>query len=83
MNLHSERESYVLETLDISLSRKNKLTSPKEELNNLRLKNHNSLIFGKLNINSVRNQFDLLSDIIKNKIDVLMISNTKLDSSFL
>ena len=82
VNLNSERESYVLETLDISLSRKNKFTSPKEELHNLRLKNHNSLICVNFNINPVRNQFNLLSDIIKNKIDVLMISNTKLDSSF-
>ena len=35
-----------------------------------------------MNINSVRNKFDLLSDIIKNNIDILMISETKLDSSF-
>ena len=30
----------------------------------------------------VRNKFDLLGDIIKNNIDILMISETKLDSSF-
>ena len=82
MNLNSERESHVLETLDRDLSRKNNFTSPKEELNNLRLKNPNRLICAHLNINSVRNKFDLLSDIIKNNIDVLMISETKLDSSF-
>ena len=82
MNLNSERESHVLETLDRDLSRKNNFTSPKEELNNLRLKNPNRLICAHLNINSVRNKFDLLSDIIKNNIDILMISETKLDSSF-
>ena len=31
--------------------------------------------------NSVRNQFDLLRDIIKNNIDILMIPETKFDSS--
>ena len=82
MNLNSERESHVLETLDRDLSRKNNFTSPKEELNNLRLKNPNRLICAHLNINSVRNKFDLLSDIIKNNIDILMISETKLYSSF-
>ena len=82
MNLNSERESHVLETRDRDLSRKNNFTSPKEDLNNLRLKNPNRLICAHLNINSVRNKFDLLSDIIKNNIDILMISETKLDSSF-
>ena len=82
MNLNSERKSHVLETPDRDLCRKNKFTSPKEELNNLRLKNPNRLICAHLNINSVRNKFDLLSDIIKNNIDILMISETKLDSSF-
>ena len=82
MNLNSERESHVLETLDRDLSRKNNFTSPKEELNNLRLKNPNRLICAHLNINSVRNKFDLLSDIIKNNFNILMISETKLDISF-
>ena len=40
------------------------------------------MIFGHLNINSVRNKFDLPGDIIKNNVDILMISETKLDSSF-
>ena len=82
MNLNSERESHVLETLDRGLSRKNNFTSPKEELNNLRLKNPNRLICAHLSRTSVRNKFDLLSDIIKNNIDILMISETKLNSSF-
>ena len=67
MNLNSERESHVLETLDRDLSRKN---------------NFNRLICAHLNINSVRSKFDLLSDIIKNNVDILMISEKELDSSF-
>ena len=37
---------------------------------------------GHLNINSIRNKFDALSLIIKNHVDVLMISETKLGDSF-
>ena len=35
-----------------------------------------------MNINSLRNKFDLLSEHIKGSIDILMISETKLDYSF-
>ena len=82
MNLNFERESHVLETPDRNLCRKNNFTSPKEKLNNLRLKNPNRLICAHLNINSIRNKFELLSNIVKNNIDILMISERKLDSSF-
>ena len=83
MNLNSERESHVSETPDRNLCQKNNIPSPKEELNNLRLKNPNMLICTHLNINFVRNKFELLSEFIKNNIDILiMISETKLDSSF-
>ena len=75
MNLNSERESHVLETPDRDICRK-------EEPNNLRLKNPNRLICAHLNKNSVRNKFYLLSDIIKNNFNILMISETKLDLSF-
>ena len=45
-------------------------------------KSPNRLICAHLNINFVRNKFRMLSDIIKNNIVILMISETKLDSSF-
>ena len=38
---------------------------------------------GDLNINSVRNKFAALTCIIDNKIDLLLISGTKLNDSFL
>ena len=69
--LNSERESYVLKTPEKNFFRRNSFTSPKEIVNNLWLKKSKSLIFSHLNINSVRYKFELLSDIIKNKIDVL------------
>ena len=53
---------------------------PREVLKNLRLKNVNWLICAQLNINSIRNKFNSLVDYIN--IDILMISETKLDPSF-
>ena len=51
-------------------------------LGKLRLKNVNRIIFAHININSIRNKFHLLTSDINNKIDILMISETKLDNSF-
>ena len=51
-------------------------------LKNNRLKNVDKLVFGHLNINSIRNKFDLLANAINRNIDVLLISETKIDSSF-
>ena len=51
-------------------------------LSNLRLKNVNRIIFAHININSIRNKFHLLTGNISGKIDILMISETKLDNSF-
>ena len=48
----------------------------------LRLKNVKRIIFAHININSIRNKFHLLTSEINDKIDILMISETKLDSSF-
>ena len=52
------------------------------KLKNIRLKNPTRLIFAHININSIRNKFDMLSDLIVGKVDILMITETKLDSSF-
>ena len=40
------------------------------------------LIFAQLNINSLRNKFESLQHIINKNIDILLISETKIDSSF-
>ena len=52
------------------------------ELRSLRVKNLNKLIIGHLNINSLRNKFELLTHQIKDNIDIIMISETKLDKIF-
>ena len=51
-------------------------------LKNIRISNINKLIFGYLDINSLRNKFDHLCEQIKGSIDIFMISKTKLEDSF-
>ena len=52
-----------------------------EHLSFLRKKHSNRVIIGHININSIRNKFDHLIAITKGNVDVLMISETKLDES--
>ena len=40
------------------------------------------MVFGHLNINSLRTKFDFLCEQIEGSIDVFMISESKLDDSF-
>ena len=51
-------------------------------LGNLRGKNRNRLIIGQLNINSLTNKFSFLSSQITKYVDILPLSETKLDDSF-
>ena len=51
-------------------------------LKDIRISNMNKVIFGYLNINSLRYKFDLFSEQVKDSIDILMVSETKLDDSF-
>ena len=46
------------------------------------INNINRLISGQLNIDSMRNKFEQRSTIVNSKIDILMISETKLDETF-
>ena len=53
-----------------------------DTVNDLRIKNSNRILIGHININSIRNKFNILADLIKGKIDILVISETKIDKSF-
>ena len=44
--------------------------------------NTNRIIVGHINVNSIRNKFDDLKNLISRKVDILAISETKLDNSF-
>ena len=51
-------------------------------LKNLRVSYRNNIIIGHLNINSIRNKFEMLSLSVAQYVDILMLSETKLDSTF-
>ena len=50
-------------------------------LGSLRRKHLKKLIIAHLNINSLQNKFEFLVGKIKGKVDLLMVSETKLDES--
>ena len=58
------------------------ISDPFEKRRNTRLKNPNRLIIAQLDINSLRNNLDLLVQMIRNSLDVLSVSETKIDSLF-
>ena len=51
-------------------------------LKNLRVSYPNNIIIGHLNINSIRNKFEMLSMSVAQYVDILMLSETKLGSTF-
>ena len=51
-------------------------------LGNLKFKNTNRLILGHLNINSTVGKFDHFKVLIENNIDILVLTETKIDASF-
>ena len=52
------------------------------KLRNLRVKNIGRIIVATLNVNSIRHKFDQLKYLIKDNIDILIITETKIDASF-
>ena len=57
-------------------------TNSLAELKSLRIRNHNSVIFSYLNINSIRNKFDNLKLIIDEHVDIQCVGETKIGNSF-
>ena len=55
---------------------------PVKALDKIHQKHSNRLVIAQLNINSLRNKFASLSTMIKDYVDLLLISETKIDSSF-
>ena len=51
-------------------------------LQETRVKNVGNIIIAELNINSLRNKFDSLVELVRGKVDVLVICETKLDKTF-
>ena len=82
ISLDLNKKSHPCETLKKGSTESAQTGDPKEILKNVRLKHVNRLICAQSNVNSIRNKFDSLINIINNNIDILMISETKLDPSF-
>ena len=55
---------------------------PLQILKKLKINNLNRIIIGQLNINSLRNKFESLKFLIKGHIDILIITESKLDNTF-
>ena len=55
---------------------------PYSNIEKIRSKNPNRLIIAQFNINSLRYKFGSLVEILHSKVDILLISETKIDSSF-
>ena len=51
-------------------------------LRDLKVKNHNKIIIGHLNINSIPSKFEQLKAIIHGNIDILVVTETRLDDTF-
>ena len=51
-------------------------------LDRVRLNDTARLIVAHLNINSLRNKFEMLREIVLDKLEILLVSETKLDPSF-
>ena len=53
-----------------------------DSLRKLRLRNVNKVIIGNININSLPAKFDQVKEVILKNVDILVITETKLDDTF-
>ena len=74
--IHQESEEF--KSIDVSYSSEDFLSL----LRDISRKNVNRIEIGQLNINSVRNKFDLLVPAVVRNLDILLITETKIESSF-
>ena len=72
----------IEECTSVKINADQKVTGGNRVLKYLCCNNLNKLVFAHLNINSVRNKFELLSRQVRGNVDVLMVSETKIDDSF-
>ena len=87
LSISSRDLSKEHEVLNLVYQASNKsinVTSPNLlfEFKKLRTRNPNKIIIGNLNINSLPNKFKQLKDIAMQHIDILVLTETKLDDTF-
>ena len=61
----------------------NDILDAKTGLKEMKIRSPDKLILGHVNINSIRNKFDSLIYMLDKNIDIFLVSETKLDDSFL
>ena len=78
------KEHEVLNLVNQASNKSINVTSPNLlfEIKKLRIRNPNKIIIGNLNINSLPNKFEQLKDIVMQHIDILVLTETKLDDTF-
>ena len=84
-SLDANKEWYSEKSLT-DQSEKKSITTARNSLNKikeLRIENANKAIIGNLNINSIINKFEQLKGTVLKYIDILVVTETKLDKTFL
>ena len=56
--------------------------NPIDSIRLLKLSNPHKIMLGHLNINSLRNRFESIADVIQGTFDIFLLSETKIDESF-
>ena len=51
----------------------------KTKLKEIRITNLNRIFISRININSIRNKFELLAEAVMGNVDILMVTETKID----
>ena len=54
----------------------------KTKLKDVRITNLNRIVISHVNINSIKNKFELLAEAVMGNVDILMATETKIDESF-
>ena len=74
-SIHSQKNlTYLFSNLEEVTTEEGDINS---SLGSLKLRNVNCLILSQININPIKNKFELLSSLVSNNIHVLLISKTK------
>ena len=83
--LEANKECYSEGSLTDQSEKKSINTAPNSlsKIKELRIGNANKVIIGNLNINSIRNKFEQLKETVLKYIDILVVTETKLDKTFL
>ena len=83
--LDTNKECYTERSLTDQSEKKSINITPNSlsKIKEIRIGNANKVTIGNLNINSIRNRFEQIKEIVLKYIDILVVTETKLDETFL